>query len=873
MIKYRIPYKSFDDSEWLVTIDLPAYNGNPIDVRGVEGSACNLRYEGGTDDPFDNPVVNTIADINIYNEGQINVEELQLSKDRSIVVAVTRNEQIKFKGYLITDNIQREFAAPPYTVRLSATTGLNLLEDITYKHKDLAGGRTPLNYFRQILQSTDNLGINLPIRWVTTVEGARSPINGDPLTKLNWGIDDDAFSYFDVEKEIYIYNNCNFIIEGITQALQARIVQIDGAWWILDLRKSLGDTLSYLECANTTGTPVITTGTRNNKRIVGTDYTFKNEDAVVTTKPALSKVNVRYKQTQNQNILPNGDMDDWDEYLGPEYWGLASPGFTINKYPHINDRGGASALLSNTSDVEKTFGLNIPIPLDGNVLFNKIRWGFTFMAKDGFPQNEFGAINFKKSQLKTSVKYTINKDGQPKEYYLNEFGYWSDKNLQPNQSGRGEYIDAYKWFSINFDPDKSWMIGDAVYIKFFRNGEYEEYLTVFTEVMDAATGTNYIDYDIPNTNRPAPATITVNNARYGELQEVRVYKVEDYYKYIYFNVENLRVNDATAITFTGPGNLDVKLIDPGAINEDTPVGVGLLSIYFYPQAGQKYVLDDIWFEVNDNNDLYTAVLDDSNANTQDIDLHISSSFSGVFLSNFMRGYYNSDRDWLFTDGTHKGSLTELYARMVMGFRNKASRVFNGTISTRGKDWSYLDNYEIIQLIGERFLNINPVYNTERNEVNLIAMGLKYDILPQLKIGHNIANLPALINRIVTGNGSEGGGADYGDFQDLQSVTEIGNETSLEIITKGTHNTNILGVPKTLPSAESMQADLAYIHEDGGYIKDRGVKIKSGHADTADLATHSLTANHANTSDLAKRALRADLADNSILWNGLAQPNY
>ncbi|MCY4779487.1 hypothetical protein ORI89_07485, partial [Sphingobacterium sp. UT-1RO-CII-1] len=48
---------------------------------------------------------------------------------------------------------------------------------------------------------------------------------------------------------------------------------------------------------------------------------------------------------------------------------------------------------------------------------------------------------------------------------------------------------------------------------------------------------------------------------------------------------------------------------------------------------------------------------------------------------------------------------------------------------------------------------------------------------------------------------------------------------------------------------------------------------AGHANTADLATHSLTANHANTSDLAKRALRADLADNSILWNGLAQPNY
>lgn len=51
---------------------------------------------------------------------------------------------------------------------------------------------------------------------------------------------------------------------------------------------------------------------------------------------------------------------------------------------------------------------------------------------------------------------------------------------------------------------------------------------------------------------------------------------------------------------------------------------------------------------------------------------------------------------------------------------QACRIFNGTISTRERDWSYLDNYTIEGLPG-KYINLNPQYNTEANEVRLVAI--------------------------------------------------------------------------------------------------------------------------------------------------------
>jgi len=145
--------------------------------------------------------------------------------------------------------------------------------------------------------------------------------------------------------------------------------------------------------------------------------------------------------------------------------------------------------------------------------------------------------------------------------------------------------------------------------------------------------------------------------------------------------------------------------------------VGKLHVRFYVKPGQRYMLDDVWVRVEENNDVYRASTG-GRGNSQSITLGISSSFSGFMVSNLMRSYSQSNEDFLWSDGTVTASLTEHYARAVMRWRYKPSKIFNGTINTRTKDWSL---FEVYSIIGGNFLPLRAQYNTERCEVGLVAM--------------------------------------------------------------------------------------------------------------------------------------------------------
>ncbi len=170
-VKYTIPYRSIDDTPWRVDISTAAYAGDPIPVRGFADNACMIEYDGGVDDPFDNPVVASKANMQLINQGELDMDELQNAGDRDFVVEVYRDNVLKWKGYLVTDNIQQPLLSTPYVVQLSAIDGLNMLEGITYTHNNLItesigiANRAPLNFLRQCLFAPSNLGLMLPIRW------------------------------------------------------------------------------------------------------------------------------------------------------------------------------------------------------------------------------------------------------------------------------------------------------------------------------------------------------------------------------------------------------------------------------------------------------------------------------------------------------------------------------------------------------------------------------------------------------------------------------------------------------------------------------------------------------------------------------------
>lgn len=739
MIKYTIPYRSYDDVQWRVDIDMPGYAGEPIFVNGAGNNVCTLDYESDIDDVWESSIINTKATIKVLNTGQIDVDELQLVKDRDCRVTVYRNDQIKFAGYLIADNMQRVFLSAPYEVTISATSGLNLLSAIDYLgFGGELGDRVPLNYFRRILQSTWNLGVDLPIRWSTRLTNINPELAGDAFEKLIWSARGEGFSQPDPSDPVNksIYKSCEYIIEGIAKALQCRVFQADGAWWVVDIMNSIEDVLSFKECINSTGIPIISEYSNWIVREIGSDYPFIREDGIITVKPALSQASVTYQQDQRENILPNGNMDIWSLGL-PLYWSFS--GGLMNEYDSITQRKGRAVELWNTSgDPAAVFKLSESLPIDANILYSTLSWGFSFMPVSGFDQDgDTLNIKWPNNPIKTSIKYTLPDGGTTKDYYLNEFGYWSDKNLQANAQVTGILWSPAQGgrLDIQFDNAKSFFSGDEVVISFVRNGSIETYNIPFTETMDVESGLDYIVSKIPNSANPvAPAGgIYILQVTNDIWNQAYTQKFRDWYKYIYFTVDNIKLMDIAAIEFNS--RLQVKIPDPGVLNQNTDPQVGKLSIEFILTGNQRYVLDDIWMNVDTNSDKYVAsVSNDKNANSKEYSLSISSSFNGFYVSNFMQSFGSSNEDYLFDDDGNIGSLTHHYARSVMKFRSKPSRIFNGSINVRGKDWSYLDNYIIPTLAG-KYIPLNPRYNTETNEVLMVAIEARNEEVDNLTVTH------------------------------------------------------------------------------------------------------------------------------------------
>lgn len=683
-----------------------------------------------------NPLVDVRASISVYNEGQIDDRELLLLQDKDCVVTVTRNEEVKFKGYLLPEGQSIQFRSTPYELTFQASTGVEYLEGMKFNIFGAElGTRCPLNYFRRIL--IHQLGIELPIRWSTSIEAINTDLTGDPFQKLRWSQYGDGI-IIDNTTGLTEYKNCNYILDGLAKALQSRVVQADGAWWILGVNEQFKETLDYYECANATGLPVVTEHTRASVQHIGTDYEFINNDARLLANKACSKVHVLYNHDQFENILPNGGLDQWSTGL-LMWWGVDNSELILSQHEDLTGRGGAAVSLLNVGSQERTFKLRNGLPIDGHTLYRNFEWGFSFMPKAGFPiDNTTGFIDWRNNEIKASIKYTVDNGGTIKDYYLNEHGYWGDENGPANQQVVGtSWSSSANTFNINFDQNKNFFEGDKVFIQFMRDGVLLGREVVFDETMDVDSGTEYIVTQIQDgfTSSPNAWTVSINNTQNDPSNnKAWTEKEPNYFKYVKFSVNKLEIDNAASIQYQGAGSLENKIIDPGKIDISTIDGVGRLDISFYVKPGQEIVFDDIWMKVNPNRDLYNAtVIGSDNTASKELELSISSSFNGFMKSNFMKEYSTSDKDWKFTDGLKTGSLTELYARSVLRCVYLPRYVFDGSISTRGKDWSFLDNYTIQGLDG-KFLPTAPVYNTSKNEVTLRVIQHRNDDI-EMEIEH------------------------------------------------------------------------------------------------------------------------------------------
>lgn len=770
-VKYTIPYKSIDDAQWRVDILHDAWTDPAISVRGYGDNACTIKWDGGVDDPFDNPVVPSSATIQLINQSELDMDELQYASDRDFIVEVYRENVLKWKGYLVTDNIHQPYQSAPYVVQLSAIDGLNMLEGIEYTHQNLntsgqgIANRAPLNFLRQVLFSQANLGLMLPIRWSIDLENVST--SDDPIAgEMTWSPYGEGFIDGYYEENGFLmprYKSCRYIVEGIVKAFGARIYQADGAWTMSRPNDVIDGTFRQVECNATLGNPTITTSVVNGLKLLSPEkvpageYKFIREDQLITVKPALGMVDVEYDADRRENIVPNGGMDQWS-YSMPSpllYWGFLPDPDTNPNYEELESLTGqpgsavqvTNSLPSATEDAVFTFHDGLPV--DANILFKRMTFGFTFMPTEfGFPLDGGGNIDWSTNPLKISVMYRLPIAGSDGDFYLNEFGYWQNGSrgtdlgvtfLRRQTTFAGPPLSIFT-HRMYFQGTPN--IGDELVLRISPHATtpYTDYSFVVTALEGGNLGLALDGLMSAISSSPTGSrSVTMVNSTEGYLeftQSATVFTppapqgstrksgaIQDY-EFIYPTVNALKPLDIANIVFQGKGgNTEILIPDPGLLDGQQDPVVGKLYVRFYVKPGQRYALDEVWVRTEDNNDVYRVESPVSGNNkSQRITIPISSSFNGFMTSNLMRSYHQSNEDFVWSDGETEASLTEHYARSVMRWRYKPSKIFNGTISTRMRDWSMMEVYSIYGLNDSgKFLPTNAEYNTEMCEVKLVAM--------------------------------------------------------------------------------------------------------------------------------------------------------
>ncbi len=672
-IKYTLTVNSQKQQDWLVEIDFPSYTGEPIALIGDQNPILLEYNGGGSDDPFSSHIITNSLTIRVYDDN-VDIAELQEIADGSVRCRAYYNGVLKHQGFIISDGVQEPDSGVSSLITIKSIDGLEFLEAMPFTWADnygliTVGGqvsvqRCPMNAIRLALYASSNLNNRLPIRWSTSLKSVQYPTD-DMLAGRNRII-------YDGKLLMYSSNSVKWYLEEILKTAQCWLYQRDGYWWI----ENKGDTIrngGFFNGYEITDSTTAQTATPISIDLNTPDLVneFVSQDQYWLVKKPLGGTNVVYEDTtNNNNVIPNGGFDIVSTGIAVD-WRM-SDSTVVGSAPPINGRAeGYSAEIDSTFDTEDRTVMTGEIPIDTTVLFKDALLGFKWLPISGYDLKPDGTIDFSKFPLWISVKLKTGAE----ELYLNEFGYWSDKNASANaQVINTYYTEATSGFYVIFDADKDFYPGDQIVVSALRGGQFQVYNIVFDQTMDVESGLDFIVSKIPNSvNPPAPANgIFLNGVTNSPFNNAYTQKYADYYKKINIEgVNQLRFNDVLDIQFQSKGlSSDIKL----------PSRYGKLSIEILAKAGSYMRLDDVYFRVNNNHDKYEIRDTSSKAPIENYTVGISSSFSGHMWSNYMDSYATSDLSLNWTvNGSAGKSLTQLYGEFVLNWRNNPRKIFDGSI--------------------------------------------------------------------------------------------------------------------------------------------------------------------------------------------------
>lgn len=665
-LKYKIEFVDRLDNEYRIEIDSPDYTDDPISLSpGAE--PLIIDYNGNNDDDvFKKHIIPSSITMQVVST-DIDIDELMYINDASFKCRVYRLEELYWSGWVVSDGIQEVDSGIPYDLTIKAIDGLELMSnvDLTWNNYNAsriivdgqeAALRSPMNAYRVSLFGSPNLDNPLPIRWNSSLQN-----DGHPDTDMIAGL-----TQINPNGDLSAANKtCYWWLENLSKSAVSWLYQKDGYWYINNYFDSLEDGFGGLQIGSSVSENQVAEVYDEIEVTEILPEDTVNENWFWFGKKPLGKSEIIYNDTKypDNNIFPNGGFDNTVTGVTQFWHAMEGHASLIPDDPLNGKKEGNSLRVSNSTPNEDyiIFG---EIPIDTEVLYKNTTLGFIWAPISGYDTDANGAIDFSKKPINISVKMTI--DNQ--EYYLNEFGFWSDKNLQP-----GAFIQQYSHqlpnsLHVIFDPARNFQVGDEVVIIADRvDGGVQQYIVPITQPFVVEDGVDYVASQIPNANSVGPILV-LNGTNDSPSNAAFTRKEANYYRRIYFEgPTQLRPSDILTISFISKGSDQVVKM---------PAGQGMLTFGIWSKPGSVMVLDDAYMNVDNVHDIYTVSIPNSKNSKDTYDMGISSGYSGNMVSSY-GDRFNLVHESAYWNGGM--NLTEIYGRRVMDVRNRPCRVFSGDI--------------------------------------------------------------------------------------------------------------------------------------------------------------------------------------------------
>jgi len=306
-------YKQFDfcDIDLVpvsVLIEKKDFDGEVTQIEVGDKSPVKLSYKE-VENKLDaiRPLECTLSFI---NGDSFLLSEFYTEDERTFKITVTKNELVKFKGYLVPDSCSEPFARVNHAVSIKCTDALGSLKTVTYPFPIGATFDLKQSFINILCYCLAPLNLNLDISTICNVYDVAmlNSLNDDPLSQASI----NPLRLSDDKGKIL---TCYEVIKSVCEAWAMSVAQVNGKW-VFYRSNELAPLVVRQRNYNYTGLFLNAQNIANN-RVVGNS---NSTDLIALATPnteiegAFKRVEVLSLYGNVPSILYNGDFEGWNGF-------------------------------------------------------------------------------------------------------------------------------------------------------------------------------------------------------------------------------------------------------------------------------------------------------------------------------------------------------------------------------------------------------------------------------------------------------------------------------------------------------------------------------------------------------------------------------